>query len=440
MVERAETVLAADNGTRISAAAAASTAPAYTVTAPATELPGDVHDRRSGGRTRQASYPSLAPRSDSGASSSSSKSAIAARASEWKRRIQERGLGAKAEEIASFRHNTNLSRGVGSVTSSRIAAVSDFCPSTQGPTCSAQDQEERQQQRRRWQQQQSVYVGSSRAMATPPDLRSPPAAHVSAPERGLKAWGGGGSSEDTARAASAPEYADGGRTTQQSLLTWNRNRNHQHHENRHQPSQQEQNQQHRDREAEMSGRRTRHPPNMDFGGVGGTFKSVDSSIDGSRTSPLISFSSSASTRRGGIDVTCGSGGSGGGEDDSSGGSGDGDGNSGSSGGGQGISSCPGSGSDSFGDGMRSRDCTGGSIGRMDGVGWDARMGRDIATGTARPQFPATGASEGTGDDAHGNGDSVLLGPTFCPPASESSPGSFAFSHVAGETEAERAWR
>lgn len=105
MVERAETVLAADNGTRFSAAAAAtaSAAPAYTVTATATGFPGDVHDRRSGGRTRQASYPSLAPRSESGASSSSSKSAIAARASEWKRRIQERGLGAKAEEIVSDR-------------------------------------------------------------------------------------------------------------------------------------------------------------------------------------------------------------------------------------------------------------------------------------------------------------------------------------------------
>ncbi|CBN74341.1 MEKK/MAPK-like [Ectocarpus siliculosus] len=131
MVERAQTVLPVDNGARISAAAAtASAAPAYTVAAPATGFRGDVHDRRSGGRTRKASYPSLAPRSESGASSSSSKSAIAARASEWKRRIQERGLGAKAEELAAFRHNANLSLGVGSMTSTQIAAVSDFRSST----------------------------------------------------------------------------------------------------------------------------------------------------------------------------------------------------------------------------------------------------------------------------------------------------------------------
>lgn len=95
MAERAETVLPADSGTRISAAATASTATG-------TGFPGDVHDRRTGGCRRQASSPSLAPRSDS-ASSSSSKSAIAARASEWKRRIQERGLGAKAEQIVSDR-------------------------------------------------------------------------------------------------------------------------------------------------------------------------------------------------------------------------------------------------------------------------------------------------------------------------------------------------
>lgn len=324
-----------------------------------------------------------------------------------------------------------------------MAAVSEFRSSTQGPATSAEEQEERQQQRRRWQQQQSVYAGSSRAMASPPDLQSPPVAPVSAPERGLKAWGGGGSSEDTVRAASAPEYADGGRTTQQNILIWNRSRNHQqHHENRDQREQQEQNQQHRDREAEIFGRRTRHPPNMDLGGVGGTIMGVDSSSDSSLTSPITSFSSSASTHHGGVGVTSGSGGSGGGEDDSSGGSGDGDGdgNSGSSSGGQGISSSPGGDSGSFGDGMRSRECTGGSIGRMDGVGWDASIGRDIATGTARPQFPATGGPEGTGDDAHGKGDSVLLGLTLCPLASKSSSGSFASSRVAGEKEAERAWR
>ncbi|CAM9943217.1 unnamed protein product [Ectocarpus sp. 4 AP-2014] len=236
VMKRAETVLPADAGTRFSAAAAATTsaAPAYTVAATATGLPGDVQDRLSGGCTRQASYPSLAPRSESGASSSRSKSAIAARASEWKRRIQERGLGVKAEEIATFRQNANLSLGVGSVTSTRIAAVSDFRSSTQGPASSAEEQEERQQQRRRWQQQQSVYVGSSRAMASPPDLRPPPVAPALAPERGRKAWGGGGSSDDTVRAASAPEYVDDGRATQQNLLMWNRDRSHQrYHENRH---------------------------------------------------------------------------------------------------------------------------------------------------------------------------------------------------------------
>ncbi|CAM9140549.1 unnamed protein product [Ectocarpus sp. 12 AP-2014] len=427
MVKRAETVLPADNGTRFSAAAAtASAAPAYTVAATATGFPGDLHDRRSGGRTRQASYPSLARRPESGASSSSSKSAIAARASEWKRRIQERGLGAKAEVIATFRHNASLSLGVGSATSTRIAAVSDFRSSTQGPASSAEEQEEQQHQRRRWQQQQSVYVGSSRAMASPPDLRPPPVAPVSALERGRKAWGGGGSSEDTIRAASTPECADGGRATQQNLLLRNRNSTHQrHHENRHQREEQEQNQQHRDREAEMSGRGTRHPPNMELSGVGGTFKRVDSGSDGSLTSPIISFSSNASTHHG--------------EDDSSGGSGDGDGNSGSSGSGPGISRSPGSGSGSFCDGRRSRDCTGGSIGCMDGVGWDTNIGRDIATGTAMPQFLATGGPQGTGDDAHGKGDSCLLGSTLRL-VSESSSGSFAFSRVAGEKEAERAWR
>ncbi|CAM9294543.1 unnamed protein product [Ectocarpus sp. 12 AP-2014] len=449
MVTRAETVLPADTPTRFSAAAAAtaSAAPAYTVASAATGFPGDVHDRISGGRTRQASYPSLAPRSESGASSSRSKSAIAARASEWKRRIQERGLGVKAEEIATLRHNGNLSLGVGSVTSTRIAAVSDTRASTQGPASSGEEQEERQQRRRRWEQQQSVYVGSSRAMASPPDLRPPPAAPVSAPERGRKAWGEGGSSEGGEGAASAPEYADGGRATQQNLLIRNKNRNHRRHdENRHQREQQEQNQQHRDREAEMPGRGTRHPPNMDLSGVGSTFNSVDSGSDGSLTSPMISFSSNASTHHGGVDVTSGSGGSGGGgsgggEDDSSGGSGngDGDGNSGSSSSGQGVSSSLGSGSGSFGDGMRSRDCTGGSIGRMDGVGWDTNIGRDIATGTARSQFPTTGGPQGTGDDAHGKGDSVLLGSTLRL-VSESSSGSFAFSRVAGAKEAERAWR
>ncbi|CAM9313401.1 unnamed protein product [Ectocarpus sp. 13 AM-2016] len=441
MVKRAETVLPADNSNRFSAAAAtASAAPAYTVAATATGFPGDVHDRRTGGRTRQALYPSLARRSESGASSSSSKSAIAARASEWKRRIQERGLGAKAEEIATFRNHANLSLGVGSVTSTRIAAVSDFRSSTQGPASSAEDQEEQQQQWRRWQQQQSVYVGSSRAMASPPDLRPPPVAPVSAREKGRKAWGGGGSSEDTIRAASAPEYADGGRATRQNLLIRNRNKNHQRHqEYRHQRERQEQSQQHRDRETEMSGRGTRHPPNMDLSGVGGTFKSVDSGSDGSLTSPMISFSSNASTHHGGVDVTSGSGGSGGGEDDSSGGSGDGDSNSGSSGSGQGISTSPRSGSGSPGNGMRSRDGTGGSIGRMDGVGWDTNIGRDIANGTAMPQFPATGGPQGTDDDAHGKGDSVLLGSTLRL-VSELSSGSFAFSRVAGEKVAERAWR